>query len=256
MPERAVSGCAHRRVAEERRCGRRSTGSIPGLTDIARLRPQLRRRVPSSLRRSSKGGSAPGCSTRSRGCSGPPLLVLVVDDLQWADADTLDWFQYFLRCGPAPLLLVGPCEQGRSRTTLRSARSVDELERLERLTGSRSARSTGGQGGWLVKWPGSARRPGAQALRETEGHPLFIVERGRIVSRARLLGAAIAAGAVGGRRPTRAALGGRAPPLRWGPPAVAISGSTLSPRPAIPRRTRSCARSTNCGAPRRPGSGG
>ena len=33
-------------------------------------------------------------------------LVLVVDDLQWADADTIEWLQYFLRSGADMRCLV------------------------------------------------------------------------------------------------------------------------------------------------------
>jgi predicted ATPase len=39
--------------------------------------------------------------------SARPPLLLVLDDIQWCDAETLEWLHYLLRsCGPARLLVA------------------------------------------------------------------------------------------------------------------------------------------------------
>jgi DNA-binding SARP family transcriptional activator len=108
---------------------------------------------------------------------GPRLLML--DDLQWCDGETLGWLRYLLRFDPqAPLLLVGT-----ARTE-----EVDEGHPLHDLLRplQRDGRSTE-----LTLSPlgpeetvelaqqvadGDARAWSAQLYQETEGNPLFVVE--------------------------------------------------------------------------------
>ncbi len=51
-------------------------------------------------------------------------LLLVLDDLQWCDADTLDWLHYLLDVADRPLLVVG---------TVRSDEEADDGHALQRL---------------------------------------------------------------------------------------------------------------------------
>ena len=48
-------------------------------------------------------------------------LILVLDDLQWADGDTIEWLHYFVRSAPTcAVWSSGPFGPKRSRTTRRS----------------------------------------------------------------------------------------------------------------------------------------
>ena len=107
-------------------------------------------------------------------------LLLFIDDIQWADRDTLEWIRYFLR-GAEPLrvmvvatLRVGevPLED-RLDAVLLDLRRDGRLEEisLEPL----DLADTAALGAAVA---GTTLDPaGARALhRETEGHPLYIVE--------------------------------------------------------------------------------
>jgi predicted ATPase/DNA-binding SARP family transcriptional activator len=110
----------------------------------------------------------------------PHPLLLVLDDIQWADRDTLEWIRYFLRSEePLWVLVVATLRLGevpledRLDAVLLDLRRNGRLEEisLEPLEAADTAAL------------GAAVRGGpldpavAQALhRETEGHPLFIVE--------------------------------------------------------------------------------
>jgi tetratricopeptide (TPR) repeat protein len=107
-------------------------------------------------------------------------LLLVLDDLQWCDHETLAWLHYLLRYAPqAPLLIVGtvrPEEVNNEHplTTLllelRSTDQVTEVE-LDPLTGDETtALATQVTGKNLS--PEMAQR----LYQETEGNPLFVVE--------------------------------------------------------------------------------
>jgi DNA-binding SARP family transcriptional activator len=159
------------------------------LTDIARLRPELliaRPDVP-----------APGAQLetwqRSRFFdalshvfrSAAPVLM-VLDDLQWCDADTLDWLQYFLR-SPAGMrcLVVGTVRAEEEPDNRPLGGLLTELERLDRLTvvslGPLDESATAKLADEVAERPLDSETR-ARTFRETEGHPLFIVERGRMES--------------------------------------------------------------------------
>ncbi len=109
---------------------------------------------------------------------GPTLLLL--DDLQWCDRDTLEWLHYLLRFAPtAPLLLL--CTLRREEMGANPAVQAflqDHQQRgLLEVTelGPLSSGETGALAASL--YPG-ALSPQAQAqlYEATEGQPLFIVE--------------------------------------------------------------------------------
>src|SRR4029077_17595938 len=148
------------------------------LTDIARLRPEL------LIARPDVPAPGPQLETWQRSRffdalshvfrSAAPML-LVLDDLQWCDADTLDWLHYFLRSPAATrCLLVGTVrsEEEPDNRPLRAL--VDELERLERLTvmtlGPLDEAASAKLAAEVAEHP---LDPDAQAktFRETEGHP-------------------------------------------------------------------------------------
>ena len=110
----------------------------------------------------------------------PHPLLLFIDDIQWADRDTLEWIRYFLR-GEEPLsvLVVATLRLGevpledRLEAVLLDLRRDGRLEEipLEPL----DVADTAALGAAVA---GATLDPAAaQALhRETEGHPLYIVE--------------------------------------------------------------------------------
>ena len=115
---------------------------------------------------------------------GAAPVVLVVDDLQWADADTLEWLQYFLRsASDTPLLVVGTVRAGEEQDNKPLGRLLGQLERAETLTvmplGPLDRAATSELAGAVAEHPLDEAAL-ATAFRETEGHPLFIVERGRM----------------------------------------------------------------------------
>jgi DNA-binding SARP family transcriptional activator len=106
---------------------------------------------------------------------GQPLL-LVIDDLQWCDRETLDWLHFLLRFDPrARLLVVGTCrpeeldEDCPLAVALPALHHDVRLREVERgpLDEALAANVTG-----EALDPEASRR----LYRETEGNPLFVVE--------------------------------------------------------------------------------
>ena len=110
----------------------------------------------------------------------PHPLLLFIDDIQWADRDTLEWISYFLRSEePLWVVVVATLRlgevplEGRLDAVLRDLRRDGRLEEipLEPL----DVADTAALGGAVAGAPLDPAT--AQALhRETEGHPLYIVE--------------------------------------------------------------------------------
>lgn len=110
----------------------------------------------------------------------PQPLLLFVDDLQWCDVDTLEWFCFLLRFEPrARFLLLGAIrEEEMSPHHPLSPLCHDsqhsnmfaqiELGRLEETAVAELA-------GHIAGWPLDAGQT-AQLYAETEGVPLFVVE--------------------------------------------------------------------------------
>ena len=110
----------------------------------------------------------------------PPPLLLVLDDIQWCDSDSLDWIEYLLRNAPqSRLLVVATQRSGESapqdpltnlRLRLNRTGHLHEIE-LARLnmaeTGQLVANLTGRT---------ATDNELAGLFVETEGNPLFIVE--------------------------------------------------------------------------------
>jgi tetratricopeptide (TPR) repeat protein len=139
------------------------------LTDLARILPEIalapepvpeseqRRRLFDALAAAVIGSGAP--------------LLLVADDLHWADGETLQFLHYLLRSAPdAPLLVAatarteeidGPLAE--LVTALRATGRLEEIE-LGRLSPEETA---------VLAGPDVDAE---QLFRESEGNPLFVVE--------------------------------------------------------------------------------
>ena len=111
-------------------------------------------------------------------------LVLVVDDLQWADADTIEWLQYFLRSASGTrCLVVGTVRAEEEQDNPPLGRLLGHLEHDNLLTtialGPLDQAATAQLAGEVAEHPLDEAAL-TRTYRETEGHPLFIVERGRM----------------------------------------------------------------------------
>lgn len=107
-------------------------------------------------------------------------LLLLLDDVQWCDRETLDWLNFLLQAhADAPLLVLGTVrteevEQDHPLTAFRLALAQYDLLHDLRLT-PLSAAETAALAADLL---GNELAPAqaAQLFRDTEGNPLFIVE--------------------------------------------------------------------------------
>lgn len=153
------------------------------LLELARLLPELQRQhpnLPAPLPMSEGWQRQRFYEALARVVlMAPQPLLLVLDDLQWCDAETLAWLRYLLRFDPqAQLLVVG---------TVRTE-AVDEQHPLHEL---RRQLQRAGQDEALESAPLSVEETAllashltaeditgrtTQLYRETEGNPLFVVE--------------------------------------------------------------------------------
>lgn len=114
----------------------------------------------------------------------PMPLLLVLDDVQWADDETLAWVHYLLRDEDSSGILVAvglrkeeEDANGPLRVLLRDLVRRDQLVRVD--LGSLTAGETTQLGNQVA---GRNLEPEVQArlYRETEGHPLYVVELARV----------------------------------------------------------------------------
>ncbi len=111
-------------------------------------------------------------------------LVLVVDDLQWGDGDTIEWLQYFVRsAAETRCLIVGTVRAEEEQDNPALGRFVRQLEHDDLITaitlGPLDRTATAQLAGEVAGHPLDETAQ-AETFRETEGHPLFIIERGRM----------------------------------------------------------------------------
>jgi tetratricopeptide (TPR) repeat protein len=157
------------------------------LTDIARIRPEVIAARPDA--------PAPGPKLENwqrlrffealaQAFRSAAPFVLVMDDVQWADADTIEWVQYFLRsASDTHCLVIGTVRAEEEQDNPALGRLVRHLERDDLVTvlalGPLDETATAQLAAAVAEQPLDEIAL-AQTFRETEGHPLFIVERGRM----------------------------------------------------------------------------
>jgi DNA-binding SARP family transcriptional activator/tetratricopeptide (TPR) repeat protein len=157
------------------------------LTEIARLTPDLlneRPDVPLPEPRPESWQRSRFFEALARVFRSAPPLLLVVDDLQWCDSDTLEWLHFFFRStADLHCLVVGTVRSEEETDNAALGVLLRELERLDRLTVVGLGPLDAGAASRLAEEV--AERPldadvRAGIFRHTEGHPLFIVETGRM----------------------------------------------------------------------------
>lgn len=157
------------------------------LTDVARLRPEIaatRSDIPAPDRELESWQRLRFFEALAQTFRSAAPLVLVLDDLQWADADTIEWLQYFLRsAGGTPCLFVGTLRSEEEQDNPSLGRLLSHLEHDNLLTaialGPLDWRATG-QLAAAVAEHQLDEAIVARTFQTTEGHPLFIIERGRM----------------------------------------------------------------------------
>ncbi len=156
-------------------------------TDVARLRPELlaeRPDVPAPDKQLESWQRLRFFEALAQAFRSASPLVLVVDDLQWADGDTIEWLQYFVRSASGTrCLVVGTVRAEEEQDNPPLGRLIRHLERDAAVTaialGPLDRTATAQLAGEVAEHPLDDAAL-ARTFRETEGHPLFIVERGRM----------------------------------------------------------------------------
>jgi DNA-binding SARP family transcriptional activator len=157
------------------------------LSDVARLHPEIlaaRRDVPAPDPQLESWQRLRFFEALTRAFRSAAPLVLFVDDLQWADGDTIEWLQYFARSATdAQCLVVGTVRTEEEQDNPPLGRLLRLLERDDLMTaialGPLDRTATAQLAGEVAERPLDETAI-ARTFRETEGHPLFIVERGRM----------------------------------------------------------------------------
>ncbi|HXJ26419.1 MAG TPA: AAA family ATPase, partial [Streptosporangiaceae bacterium] len=153
----------------------------PDLTDLARLLPELAGQVtpPEPLAEAELRHRLRGAIGRALLTAGAPLL-LIVDDAQWADAQSLALIHDLIRSAPSARLLVAATarreelDEHHPLTTLtRALAALGHLTEIEltRLSREDTARLAGYVAGAPLDQPGLGR-----LYADSEGNPLFVVE--------------------------------------------------------------------------------
>ena len=157
------------------------------LTDVARIRPELiasRADVPVPEGNLESWQRLRFFEAVAQVFRSAAPMVLFADDLQWADADTIEWLQYFLRsASDTTCLVVATVRAEEEQDNVALTRLLGHLERAEVLSsvslGPLDSAATALLAAAVLERQLDAEAQ-ARTFRETEGHPLFIIERGRM----------------------------------------------------------------------------
>jgi predicted ATPase/DNA-binding SARP family transcriptional activator len=156
---------------------------VQWLTEVARLLPELRevrRDLPDAEPMTESWQRQRFFTGIVRAVLGDrAALLLLVDDLQWCDRDTLEWLHYFLRSdGDARVLVVGTARTDEVGADHPLMALVHDLRRRGQLVevelSSLSAEETASLAAHVAGRDLGAH--GASVHRDTEGNPLFVVE--------------------------------------------------------------------------------
>jgi hypothetical protein len=158
-----------------------------------------------------------------------PLLV-VLDDLQWADPSSLDLLQFVARrAQPVPLLVIGTYRHDEIDSGTAQARALVELAgtaeplRLAGLEDDEVAELVG-----LIAGDAIANRWAAEVKRRSGGHPFFVRELSHLLATHRAPGERMGVPAVV-REVIERRLARLTPACVWVLKAAAVSGNEVLP---------------------------
>ncbi|HEX9784865.1 MAG TPA: BTAD domain-containing putative transcriptional regulator [Opitutaceae bacterium] len=139
----------------------------PGLPDPASEPPDWRRHhLFEALARAVLAGGDP--------------VLLVLDDMQWTDQETLQWLRFVLRFAPAaPLLLAGTVRSEELDEDLPLQRFITDLRRDGQLTEIELGPLSDVEAASVAADVAGRKLSRGESVRlyaETEGNPLFVVE--------------------------------------------------------------------------------
>lgn len=107
-------------------------------------------------------------------------LLLILDDLQWCDVDTLEWLHYLLGRAMVPLLVVGTVRSDEVATDHPLHGLRHQLQRNDQFTeialAPLTVRATSALAAQIAGQPLTDQRAAA-LYQEMAGNPLFIIER-------------------------------------------------------------------------------
>jgi hypothetical protein len=153
----------------------------PDLTELSRLLPELAARAapPEPLPEAELRHRLLGAIGRALLAAGAPLL-LIVDDAQWADAQSLGLIHYLIRSAPPARLLVAATARREELDQHHPlAGLTTALQALGRLTEIELARLSREETALLAeRITGTSPSPAGldRLYRDSEGSPLFVVE--------------------------------------------------------------------------------
>jgi len=106
-------------------------------------------------------------------------LLLLLDDLQWSDTDTLEWIQYLIESSEQPILIAGTVRLNEIDPDHPLHRVRQQLQRQDKFTqialAPLSAAATN-QLGAAVTEHSLADELADRLYRDTAGNPLFVIE--------------------------------------------------------------------------------
>jgi len=157
------------------------------LSEVARLLPQVLRQwpgtpAPSPLTDGWQRHRYYEALTQALQMNRQPTL-LVLDDVQWCDAETLAWLQTLMLAHPAPsLLLVGALDPAELLEKSPVLRFLETMQREDRLTSLALPPLHQAQAAVLLQdLLGNQATPAlvGHLYRKSEGNPMFLVELAR-----------------------------------------------------------------------------
>ena len=107
----------------------------------------------------------------------PPPLLLLIDDLQWCDPETLDWLHLLLRANPnARLLAGGTVRLDESSASHPIRRTLRELLRVGQAVEIELGPLSPADTTLLAAQVGGSTIDSASLFEHTRGNPLFVLE--------------------------------------------------------------------------------
>lgn len=106
-------------------------------------------------------------------------LLLVLDDVQWTDGETLEWLQYLVESAQTKLLVVGTVradEMGKAHPLHRVRQQLERLDKFTKLPLDPLSATATTELATRVAAEYVPKETAEQLFKETAGNPLFVIE--------------------------------------------------------------------------------